>query len=71
MVGFDDLSFRNGRFSGDVPSFSGGSIPYTAFDIYIIYIYIPGTQMTLVLIAKVIVLEGGSPKIEDKQVPGI
>ena len=27
--------------------------------------------MTLVLIGKVLVLEGGSPKIEDKQVPGI
>ena len=33
-------------------------------------IYLPGTQMTLVFIAKGLVLEGWSPKIEDKQVPG-
>ena len=32
---------------------------------------IPGTQMTLVLVGKDLVLEGLSPKIEDKQVPGI
>ena len=36
-----------------------------------IYIYIPGTQMTPVLIGKGLVLEGWNPKIEDKQVPGI
>ena len=35
-----------------------------------IYIYIPGTQMTLVLIGKGLVLEGPWLKIEDKQVPG-
>ena len=29
------------------------------------------TQMTLVLIGKDLVLEGSTPKIEDKQVPGI
>ena len=33
-------------------------------------VYIPGTQMTLVLIAKDLVLEGSTTKIEDKQVPG-
>ena len=32
---------------------------------------IPGTQMTLVLLEKGLVLEGSTPKIEDKQVPGI
>ena len=36
-----------------------------------IYIYIPGTQMTLVLIGKDLVLKGSTTKIEDKQVPGI
>ena len=35
------------------------------------YIYIPGTQMTLVLIGKDLVLEGSTTKIEDKQVAGI
>ena len=34
-------------------------------------IYIPGTQMTLVLIGKYPVLEGSTTKIEDKLVPGI
>ena len=29
-----------------------------------LYVYIPGTQMTLLL-------EGSNPKIEEKQVPGI
>jgi len=33
--------------------------------------YIPGTQMTLVLNGKGLLLEGSNPKIEDKQVPGI
>ena len=37
----------------------------------IIYIYIPGTQMTLVLNGKGRILEGWNTKIEDKQVPGI
>ena len=36
-----------------------------------IYIYIPGTQMSLAWIEKDLVLEGSSNKIEDKQVPGI
>ena len=36
-----------------------------------IYIYIPGTQMTPVLLEKGLVLKGSTPKIEDKQVPGI
>ena len=36
-----------------------------------VYIYIPGTQMTLVLNGKGLLLEGSTPKIEDKQVPGI
>ena len=31
---------------------------------------IPGTQMTLVLIGKDLVLKGSTTKIEDKQVPG-
>ena len=31
-------------------------------------VYIPGTQITLVLIGKGLLLEGLSPKIEDKQV---
>ena len=35
------------------------------------YLQIPGTQMTLVLIGKDLVLEGWSLKIEDKKVPGI
>ena len=35
------------------------------------YLYIPGTQMTLVLNGKGLLLEGSDPKIEDKQVPGI
>ena len=39
-------------------------------DIYI-YIYLPRTQMTIVLIGKDLVLEGSTPKIEDKQVPGM
>ena len=30
--------------------------------------YIPGTQMTLILIGEALLLEGSSPKIEDKQV---
>jgi len=34
-------------------------------------LYIPGAQMTLVLIAKDLVLEGSTTKIENKQVPGI
>ena len=34
-------------------------------------IYIPGTQMTLVLFEKGLVLEGSTSKIEDKQVPGV
>ena len=34
-------------------------------------VYTPGTQMTLVLLEKGLVLEGSTPKIEDKQVPGI
>ena len=34
------------------------------------YINIPGTQMTLVLLEKGLVLEGSTIKIEDKQVPG-
>ena len=39
---------------------------------YIINIYIPGTKMTrLFLLEKFLVLEGGNPKIEEKQVPGI
>jgi len=33
-------------------------------------IYAPGTQMTLVLIGKDLVLEDSTTKIEDKQVPG-
>ena len=32
---------------------------------------IPGTQMTLVLLEKGLVLEGSAPKIQDKQVPGV
>ena len=34
-------------------------------------LFIPGTQMTLVLNGKGLLLEGSNPKIEDKQVPGI
>ena len=33
--------------------------------------YVPGTQMTLVLVGKGLLLEGSNPKIEDKQVPGL
>ena len=36
-----------------------------------IYIYIPGTQMTLALIGKGLLLKGATPKTKDKQVPGI
>ncbi len=36
--------------------------------IKVTYICIPGTQMTLVLIGKDIVLEGSTTKIEDKHV---
>ena len=39
--------------------------------IYIIYIYVPGTQMTLVLIGKGLVLGGWPSKIEVIGVPGI
>ena len=35
-----------------------------------ITVYIPGTQMTVVLNGKGLLLEGSNPKIEDKQVPG-
>ena len=35
-----------------------------------IYIYIPGTPMTLILNGKGLLLEGSTTKIEDKQVPG-
>ena len=34
-------------------------------------IHIPGTQMTLVFIGKVLLLEGSTTKIEDNPVPGI
>ena len=34
-------------------------------------LYIPGTQMTLVLFGKGLLLQGSTTKIEDKQVPGI
>ena len=48
---------------------------YTAIYLYRIktttYHYLPGTQMTLVLIGKDLVLEGSTTKIEDKQVPGM
>ena len=37
----------------------------------LIYNYIPETQMTLVLIGKDLVLEGSTPKIENKRVPGV
>ena len=40
-------------------------------NVHLVYVYIPGTQMTLILIGKGLLLEGSSPKIEDKQVPGI
>ena len=36
-----------------------------------IYIYIPGTQLTLALIGKGLLLKGATPKTKDKQVPGI
>ena len=36
-----------------------------------IHHHLPGTQMTLILIGKGLLLEGSSPKIEDKQVRGI
>jgi len=46
--------------------------PLPLDDYPLIYIYIPGTQMTLVLIGKdLVVLKGSTTKIEDKQVPGI
>ena len=34
------------------------------------YIHIPGTNITLVLIGKDLVLEGSTTKTEDKEVPG-
>ncbi len=42
-----------------------------ALHIICIYVYIPGTQLTLVLIRKGLLLEGWSTKMEDKQVTGI
>ena len=39
--------------------------------IFFVYFCILGTQMTLVLVGKDLVLEGLSLKIEDKKVPGI
>ena len=56
-----------------IPIKGGMTIPNIAtFDhgTYL-YIYIPGSQMTPGLIGKDLVLEGWSPKIEDKQVPGM
>ena len=35
------------------------------------FLYLPGTQMTPLLIGKGLLLEGWNPKIADKQVPGI
>ena len=35
------------------------------------HIDLPGTQMSLVLNGKCLLLEGSNPKIEDKQVPGL
>ena len=46
-------------------------IPWWNLFVYIYsYIYIPGTQITLILSGKGLLLEGSRPKIEDKQVPG-
>ena len=44
---------------------------YINIYIYIYKLYIPGTQMTLVLFGKGLLLKGSTTKIEDKQVPGI
>ena len=38
---------------------------------HLVNIHYPGTQMTPILIGKDLVLEGWSPKTEDKQVPGL
>ena len=36
-----------------------------------VYVYMPGTQITLVLYGVwALLLEGSNPKIEDKEVPG-
>ena len=42
-----------------------------AVELYIIYIYIPRTEMFLVFNGKGSLLEGSNPKLEDKKVPGI
>ena len=41
------------------------------WDLLLLKLYISGTQMTLVLFGKDLVLEGSPTKIEDKRVPGI
>ena len=41
------------------------------WDLILLKLYISGTQMTLVLFGKDLVLEGSPTKIEDKRVPGI
>ena len=50
------------------PCYFGGCSSFTA---EILNIYLPATQMTSIFIGKDLVLEGWSPKIGDKQVPGI
>ncbi len=52
-----------------VPVGKGGSRFFDAIVLHDYY-YIPGTQMTLVLIGKGLLLEGSTPKTKDKQVPG-
>ena len=53
--------------------FQGGGInPILSLSLSLsIYIHIPGTQMTPVLIGKGLLLEGSTPKTKDKQVRGI
>ena len=59
------------NFLGHPSRIHGTNGIFNGIDIYYIYIYIPGSRTTIVLVGKGIVLEGLSLKIEDKKVPGI
>ena len=64
----DSQTFKkNSRLGGKQVSLTSHDIPR----IYTYNIYLSGTQMTLLLVRKGLVLGGSTPKIEDKQVPGV
>ena len=77
MVGVDENSFFGGQKAYCAGAtcffFQGGGInPILSLSLSLsIYTYIPGTQMTPVLIEKGLLLEGSTPKTKDKQVRGI